>query len=155
MRLVRLQRPSLLNLMPFDQLASVRDEVNRLFEATLGDGIQSPDLFGGWSPAVDLYEDKDRLVVRAEVPGMKKEAIDISLHENALTLSGERKVEEAPAGGETFRAERFYGRFQRTLELPKPVDPERVTANYRAGILTITLPKTEEAKPRQIEVNVS
>jgi HSP20 family protein len=89
------------------------------------------------------------------VPGMKKESIDISLHDNVLTVSGERKAEETPAGGESYRAERFYGRFQRTLELPKAVDPERVTASYRAGILTVSLPKTEEAKPRQIAVSVS
>jgi HSP20 family protein len=155
MRLVRLQRPSLLNWMPFDQLATVRDEMNRLFESTLGDGIQSPDLFGGWTPAVDLYEDKDHLIVRAELPGMTKDSIDISLHEGILTLSGERKAEELPEGSEAYRSERFYGRFQRSFDLPKPVEAERVQASYRDGILTVTLPKTEEAKPRQIQVNVS
>jgi HSP20 family protein len=155
MRLVRLQRPTLLNWMPFDQLASVRDEMNRLFESTLGDGIQSPDLFGGWTPAVDLYEDKDHLIVRAELPGMKKESIDISLHEGVLTLAGERKAEALPEEGETYRSERFYGRFQRSFELPKPVEAERVSASYRDGVLTVTLAKTEAAKPRHIEVNVS
>lgn len=155
MRLVRLQRPSFLNWMPFDQLASVRDEMNRLFESTLGDGVRSPDLFGGWTPAVDLYEDKDNLIVRAELPGMNKESIDISLHEGVLTLSGERKAEEQPEGSDTYRSERFYGRFQRSFELPRPVESERVNASYRDGVLTVTLPKTEGAKPRQIQVNVS
>lgn len=154
MRLVRLQQPGLLNWMPFDQLANVRDEMNRLFESTLGDGIQSPDLFGGWTPAVDLYEDKDQLIVRAELPGMSKESIDISLHEGVLSLAGERKSEELPEGSEAYRSERCFGRFQRTFELPKPVEAERVGASYRDGILTVTLPKTEAAKPRQIEVNL-
>jgi HSP20 family protein len=154
MRLVRLQRPGLLNWLPFEQLAHVREEMNRLFESPLGDAVQSPDLFGGWTPAVDLYEDNDHLIVRAELPGMSKESIDISLHEGVLTLAGERKAEDLPAGSEAYRSERFYGRFQRTLDLPKPVEADRVSAHYRDGILTITLPKTEEAKPRQIEVNI-
>jgi HSP20 family protein len=154
MRLVRLQRPGLLNWLPFEQLANVREEMNRLFETPLGDAVQSPDLFGGWTPAVDLYEDNDHLIVRVELPGMNKESIDISLHEGVLTVAGERKAEELPAGSEAYRSERFYGRFQRTLDLPKPVEADRVSAHYRDGILTITLPKTEEAKPRQIEVNI-
>jgi HSP20 family protein len=128
--------------------------MNRLFETPLGDAVQSPDLFGGWTPAVDLYEDNDHLIVRVELPGMNKESIDISLHEGVLTVAGERKAEELPAGSEAYRSERFYGRFQRTLDLPKPVEADRVSAHYRDGILTITLPKTEEAKPRQIEVNI-
>lgn len=154
MRLVRLQRPSLLDWLPFDQAATVRDEMNRLFDSTFGDLSRAPGLFGGWSPAVDLYEDKDNLTVRIEVPGMTKESIDISLHEGVLTVSGERKEVERPEASEAYRSERFYGRFQRTIELPKPVESDRVAANYKDGILTITLPKTAEAKPRQIEVNV-
>jgi HSP20 family protein len=105
-----------------------------------------------WTPALDLYEGKDELVVRAELPGMKKEEIDIALHEGVLSISGERKAEVLPEDSEPHRSERFFGRFQRSLELPKPVKVEEVKAAYRDGILTITLPKTEEAKPRKIEV---
>jgi HSP20 family protein len=102
-----------------------------------------------------LYEDKDNLVVKAELPGMKKEEIDISLHQGSLIISGERKVESQGDDSETSRSERFFGRFQRALELPKPVDPNRVTAVYKDGILTVTLPKTEESKPKQITVKAS
>ena len=109
-------------------------------------------MLGGWTPAVDLHEDKDNVVVRAELPGMTKEAIGISLHEGVLTLSGERKFDEPSQDAAVCRSERFVGRFQRTLSLPAPVNPDKVTATYRDGILTVTLPKTEEAKPKQIAV---
>jgi HSP20 family protein len=86
---------------------------------------------------------------------MKKEDIDISLHEDNLVIAGERKEEKQYGENETQRAERFYGRFQRTISLPKQVDVNAIKAAYKDGILTVTLPKAPEAKPRQIEVNVS
>lgn len=86
---------------------------------------------------------------------MRKEDIDISLHDGTLTIAGERKHEEEKKEGELFRSERFFGRFQRSVALPSPVDPGKVKAVYKDGILTVTLPKTEESKPRQIEVSVS
>ena len=105
-------------------------------------------------PALDLYEDKDNFVLKAELPGMKKEEIDISLHEGVLTLSGERKEERKEEGADTYRSERYYGRFHRTIALPSAVNGEKVSASYKDGILTVTLPKTEEAKPKQIPINV-
>ena len=108
--------------------------------------------FFGWAPAVDLYESKDHMVVKAELPGMNKDEIEISLHEGVLTLSGERKEEKKEDGAETHRLERFLGRFQRTLTLPSPVDVDKVKATYEEGILTVTLPKSEAAKPKQIQV---
>ena len=114
MNLIRYQTPELSNWNPFDRLASLRDEMNRLFD--LGStGGRDLSLFNGWSPALDIYQDRDNVTVRVEVPGMKKEDIDISLHEGNLTISGERKVEKEEGQGETFRSERFFGRFQRTV----------------------------------------
>jgi HSP20 family protein len=130
---------------------NLRDEINRLFEAPLGDAGNESEFFG-WAPALDVYEDKDGLVVKAELPGMKKEDINISLHQGSLIISGERKEETSEGEGESSRSERFFGRFQRSLELPKPVDPNNVTASYKDGILTVRLAKTEESKPRQITV---
>lgn len=153
MRLVRWQRPDV-SWGPFDQLTNLRDEINRLFDFSGGDAAQESEFFG-WAPAVDVYEDKDNLVVRAELPGMKKEDIEISLHEGSLVISGERKMGCDSSEGETSRAERFFGRFQRALELPRPVNPEKVTATYKDGILTVTLAKTEESKPRQISVKAA
>jgi len=146
---MRWQRPRL-SLDPLEQISNLRDEVNRLFESPLAGLTQA---FNSWSPAVDLYEDKDNVVVKAELPGMKKEEIDVSLHEGALTISGERKIEREEKG-ETYRSERFFGRFQRSVMLPSAVDESKVSASYKDGILTITLPKSEEAKPKQIEVSV-
>jgi len=142
----------LTNWDPFNHLTSLREEINRLFDLPYSDGSRESEFFG-WAPPMDLYEDKNNLVVRAELPGMKKEEIDISLHQGSLVISGERKMEEQESEGDASRAERFFGRFQRALELPKPVDAEKVSATYQDGILTVTLPKTEESKPKQIAVS--
>jgi HSP20 family protein len=151
MRLMRWQRPDVSSFDPFNQLTNLRDEINRLFELPLGDWTRDTEFFG-WSPAIDLYEDKDNFVVKAELPGLKKEDIDISLHEGSLIISGERKVEGKNEDGDSSRSERFFGRFQRALALPKPVDPNKVKATYKDGIVTVSLAKTEEAKPKQITV---
>jgi HSP20 family protein len=154
MRLMRWQRPEVSNWAPFDQWTNLREEINRLFDTPFGDLGRESEFFS-WAPAVDLFEDKDNLVVKAELPGMTKDQIDISLHQGSLLISGERKSESQGDESETSRSERFFGRFQRALELPKPVDANRVTASYKDGILTVTLPKTEESKPKQITVKAS
>ncbi len=155
MRLTRWQRPELNVWDPFRQLSSLRDEIDRLFESPLSSLTETTQPFlSGWLPAVDLYQDKDNITVKAELPGMKKEEIDISLHDGVLTLSGERKAEQKHEDAEACRSERFLGRFQRTLTLPALVEADKVTATYKDGILTVVLPKAEEAKPKQIEVNI-
>jgi len=154
MNLVRFHRPDLWR-SPFDQLTNLREEINRLLESPLGDLDRDFEFFNVGSPVLDLYEDKDNLIVRAELPGMKKEDIDVSLHDGTLTISGERKVEKRGEDVEPSRSERFFGRFQRTFTLPKSVEFNKVTATYKDGILTVTLPKTEDSKPKQIEVKVS
>jgi HSP20 family protein len=150
MRLMRYQRPDVWGWSPFDQLTSLRDEINRLFESPVSNG--NSGAFNAWAPALDLFEDKESLVLRAEVPGLKKEDIDISLHDNTITISGERRNEKKYEGSETSREERVFGRFTRSLLLPKQVDAGKVKASYKDGILTVTLPKAEEAKPRQIAI---
>ncbi len=153
MRLMRWQRPDAGN-WGLDQWTNLRDEINRLFDMPFGDLNRDSEFFG-WAPAVDVYEDKDSLVVQAELPGMKKEEIELSFHEGCLILSGERKLESENGDGESSRSERFFGRFQRSIELPKRVDAGAASAAYRDGILTIRLPKAEEAKPKQITVKAS
>lgn len=154
MFLTRWNRPEIAPWPTFDRLTSLRDEIDRLFEAPLAELTRGSQFLSGWTPALDLYEDKDNFVVRAELPGLRKEDIEISLHEGALSLSGERKAEEQFENAETYRVERFFGKFHRSLALPKPVAADRVKATYKDGILTVTLPKTEEVKPKQIEVSV-
>ena len=152
--LTRWQRPDL-TWPTFGRLTSLRDEIDRLFEEPLAELARGSRLLSGWTPALDIFEDKDNLVVKAELPGMKREEIQVSLHDGSLGISGERKSETKHEDAEVYRSERFVGRFQRTVTLPAPVSGDKVKAQYKDGILTITLPKTEESKPKQIEVSVS
>jgi HSP20 family protein len=152
--LTRWQRPDLAVWPTFGRLFGLRDELDRLFEP-FGGLTGSSQLLSGWNPAIDLYQDKDNVVVKAELPGMKKEEINVSLHDGVLSISGERKSEKKFEDAETYRAERLVGRFQRSVTLPSPVSAEKIKAQYKDGILTVTLPKTEEAKPKQIEVSVN
>jgi HSP20 family protein len=138
----------------FGRLSSLRDEIERLFESPLAEFAGDSRLLSGWTPALDVFEDKDNVIVKAELPGMKKDEIEVSLHDGTLSISGERKSENKFENAEVYRAERFVGRFQRSISLPTPVASDKVSAQYKDGILSITLPKTEEAKPKHIEVNV-
>jgi len=149
---MRFHRPELWTVSPFEQFQGLREELNRLFELPLGD--RAGECFNVWAPSLDLREDKENLVATIELPGLKKEDIEVSVHEGMLSVSGERRHEKKGGDVEAHRTERFYGRFQRTLSLPKPVKVEAIKAAYKDGILSITLPKTEEAKPKQIQVNV-
>jgi HSP20 family protein len=136
-------------------MSMLQDEINKLFASPLTEMTTlSQQFLSGWLPAVDLFEERDHLTLRAEVPGMKKEDINITLHDDVLTISGERKEEKEIKKAETYRSERFLGKFQRTLTLPVPVDAAKVQASYKDGLLTVTLPKAESAKPRQIDVKV-
>ena len=154
MNLTRYQRPEV--AWPgFGRLSSLRDELDRLFESPWTELARTSQLLSGWTPALDVHEDKDNFIVRAELPGMKREDIDVSLHDGALSLSGERKLEQKFEEAEVYRTERFFGKFQRTVSLPAAVAADKVKAQYKDGVLTITLPKTEEAKPKQIDVNVN
>ncbi|HLH52174.1 MAG TPA: Hsp20/alpha crystallin family protein [Verrucomicrobiae bacterium] len=153
--LARWQRPEFSAWTGFGRLTNLREEIDRLFEAPLAELARSSQLLSGWNPAFDVYEDKDNLYVRAELAGMRKEDIDISLHNGSLSISGERKADESLKEAEVYRAERFFGRFQRTITLPTPVSVNKIKAQYKDGVLTVTLPKAEEAKPRHIDVTVS
>ncbi len=154
-KLTRWQRPELTSWPTFGRLFGLRDELDRFFENSFGELARAPQLMGVWNPAVDVYQDKDNVVVKAEIPGMKKEDIEVSLHDGVLSISGERKSEEKFEESDTYRTERFVGKFQRTFTLPTQVDATKVAAAYKDGVLTITLPKAEEAKPKQIEVKVN
>jgi len=155
MKLMRRQRHDLGNWSPFDQLNRLRNEIDHVFQSSFGNWGSNTGFFEGWSPAVDLMEDKDKFIVKAELPGMKKDEIDVSLHGDMLNICGERKKEEEHKEGESYRSERYFGRFQRSIQLPQAVDGSKIEAAYRDGVLTVTLPKTEEAKRKQIEIKAS
>ena len=154
MRLIRYQAPNSTPWPALDRWSNLRDELNSFFDTPFWSGLGRTDqLFTGWSPALDLYESGDCFVAVVELPGMRKEVIDISLHDGTLTISGERKHEKNSNGETAQRTERYVGTFRRSVALPSRVDPSKVSATYQDGILKVTLPKTEEAKPKQIQVN--
>lgn len=148
MSIVRYSNPLLANWSALNRLDSLSGELHRLFD------FGSPVLTG-WTPALDLFEENDAFVVQLEVPGLKPEDVHLELKEGVLTVSGERKATSTSESGKAFRSERHYGKFQRSVTLPTVVDSQQVKAAYKDGILTVTLPKAEEAKPRKIEVSVS
>ena len=150
--LARWHRPEGTLWPSFGGLSGLREEIDRLFEVPLAELARGSQILSGWTPALDVYEDKDQVYVRVELPGMKKEDIEVSLHDGSLSISGERKGEETFKNAEVYRNERFFGRFQRTVTLPTPVQADKVKAQYKDGILTVTFPKAEEAKPKHIEL---
>jgi HSP20 family protein len=153
--LTRLQRPELAAWPAFDRLFGLRDELDRLFVNPLAEWNRSSQLLRVWNPALDLFEDADKVTVTAELPGMKKEEIEVSLEDGTLSISGERKSEQKFDEAQTHRSERFVGAFHRAIKLPGAVKADQVAAQYKDGILTVTLPKAEEAKRKQIEVKVN
>ena len=154
MALIRYQAPELAPWEAADRWSNLRNDLNSFFElpfwSSFGRGGQ---LFTGWSPALDLYQNNDNVVAVIELPGMRKEEIEISLHDGMLTISGERKRESGSNGDNAERTERYIGAFRRSIALPTQVDANKVSATYRDGILTVTLPKAEEVKPKQIHVS--
>ena len=144
--------PSQGGLTPGTELNRLRREIDRLFEEPFGFLSRGTSFFEGWTPAVDIYEDKDKYTIKAELPGMNKEDIEVSLDGDTLTISGERKQEEEKKEKEGYRSERFFGRFQRSVTLPAAVQADKLEATYKDGVLTVTAPKSEEAKPKQIPV---
>ena len=154
MSLIRYQTPSSVMWPSLNRWASLRDDLDTLLELPfMTSGGRQTQLFSGWTPALDLYQNNDNVVAIVELPGMRKEEIEISLQDGMLTIAGERKAESGQEKGA--RTERFTGKFRRTITMPTRVDANKVTATYKDGILTVTLPKAEEAKPKQIQVNVS
>jgi HSP20 family protein len=154
MSLIRYQSPEISTWPSFDRWATLRDEMNSLFELpSMGNLARQTQLFSGWSPALDLYQNSDNVIAVVELPGMRKEDIDISLHDGMLTIAGERQTSSGE-GENAERTERFSGKFRRSITLPTRVDAGKVSATYKDGILTVTLPKAEEAKPKKVEVTI-
>lgn len=134
---------------------NLQAQLNRLFEPFARFATGDEDLVSGtWVPPVDVAETQDKILVRAEVPGIKQEDISIEFENGLLTLRGERKLEKTE-GVTWHRVERIYGNFSRTFTLPRSVDPEKISASYREGILEVEVPKREEAKPKHIKIAVS
>lgn len=142
---------------PFRELAAMQERINRVFgEAYARRPEDDIMLRGDWIPPVDIFEnEKGEVVIKAELPGLRKEEIDLRVENNTLTIRGERKRQAEVKEEQYHRVERTYGSFSRSFALPGTVDSGRVSADYRDGVLTVVLPLKEEAKPRQIQVQVN
>ena len=141
---------------PFKDLAEVQERVNRVLGEFYGTRGQDDVMRrGSWIPPVDIYEGPNHeMVIKAELPDIRREDIDIRVEDNTLTISGEKRVEENVKQEQFHRVERAYGTFTRSFSLPATIDTEKVNADYKNGVLTVTLPMREEAKPKQIQVKV-
>ena len=146
---------------PFRDLLTLQGRMNRLFDesfrgASRGSATEDDWALGGsWAPVVDIYEQEGHIVLKAELPGIDSKDVDIRLENNVLTLSGERKLDNEVKRENYHRVERAYGSFTRSFTLPTVVDQEKINAEYKDGVLRVTLPKREEAKPKQISIAVS
>lgn len=139
---------------PFRDLRTLQEEVNRLFSTNLTRGFGEEGIGrGAWNPSVDIYENKDHIVLEAELPGMNRDDFELSVENNVITLRGERQFEKKDDSDNYHRVERSYGSFTRTFTLPQTVSAEGATADYRNGVLRVTLPKREETKARRIQIN--
>ena len=137
---------------PLGSLAEIQNEMNRLFETS----IRHPGGFdAAFSPSIDVVVEKDDVIVKADLPGLTKDDVTVTLQDNYLTIKGEKKHEVEQQDANYFLSERVHGSFTRTIELPMTVDAKRIEARFKDGVLHVNLPKTEDAKPKQIEVKVS
>ena len=139
---------------PFRDVFSLRTEMDRFFETMLGRYPRERGE-GLWAPLVDVEETKDNVIARIELPGLKKEDIKVTIKNNMLTISGERKHETEEKGKTYYRIERAYGQFQRTIELPTDVLADKAKATYKDGILELVIPKSEKAKEKEIAIEVN
>jgi len=139
---------------PFRELEALQEDVNRLFEESFARPRRESRAARVWAPPVDVAEDEDKVVVKVELPGMKREDINIELSGDTLTIRGERKFENEERKENYVRVERAYGRFQRSFTIGVPVKSNKVKASYKDGVLEITIPKSEEVRPKKVDVTV-
>lgn len=144
------------SINPFSELETLQKEMNRLFDFSLSrhPQLESSFLGGQWVPSLDVYDKKDAVVVKSDLPGMTKDEIDVSIENDILTIKGEKKREEDTKDENYIRSERFYGTFQRSIALPASVDASKAKASFKDGVLELVLPKKEEAKPKQIKIEL-
>jgi HSP20 family protein len=139
---------------PYRDLTSLADQVTRAFGAPAGRTRDEELSLGSWTPPVDILEEKDRIVLTAELPGFTSDQVEVQMEGGVLTLKGERKFEDETEGRNYHRVERSYGQFVRSFTLPNNVNRDAIKATFHDGLLSIELPKREEAKPRQIKISV-
>jgi HSP20 family protein len=139
---------------PSGELSSVRREMDRLWNRVFGETPLARSFTEEWSPRVDLAETKDNFIIKAELPGLDQKDVNVNISGNVLSIKGEKKKEEEDKDEHHHHIERYYGSFQRSFQLPANVQTDKIEATFDKGVLQITLPKTEEAKKKEIEIKV-
>lgn len=139
---------------PFREMMALEERLNRLIQQGLGP-VRDQESLQAWAPPVDIYETEKEIVVKADLPEVKPEDVDIRMENNTLTLRGERRFEKDVKDENYHRVERLYGSFSRTFALPGTVDADKIDARYEQGVLRVILPKREEARPKQIRVKAA
>ena len=140
---------------PFRDMMNMQEQMNRLLDLAWSKQGGEELREGAWQPPVDIYEDENAVIIKAELPGIDQKDIEVRIEDNTLTIRGERKHEEEVRKENYHRVERYYGGFQRSFSIPATIHQEKVRASSDKGVLTITLPKREEVKPKQITVEVT
>jgi HSP20 family protein len=146
---------TLVRWTPARELTTLQDRINRFFNDSFsraGYGDESVTL-STWHPMVDIYDDNDKIIIKAELPGIEKKDISIDLKDRVLTLMGERSADHEVNEDRYYRRERSYGKFERSFTLPAGLNPEKIKADHRDGVLKIEVPKPEEEKPKQITIH--
>lgn len=138
---------------PFDEFMTLRNRMNRLWNR-FGEDTDEPMLTAKWSPTADIYETKDAFIVKAEIPGIDEKDIDVEIENGVLTIQGERNFEQKTDNKDFHRIERSYGKFMRAFTMPQNINADRIMAVYNNGVLEVTVPKKEEAKPKKIQLEV-
>ncbi len=139
----------------FPNFLALHDQLGRILEEGFFRSRSGESALTAWSPAVDIFETEDELVAKADLPEIDEKALDIRVENNTLSIRGERKLEKALSEDNFLRVERAFGSFSRSFSLPNTVNAEAIRAEYRNGVVTVTLPKREESKPRQIKVSLN
>jgi len=146
---------ALIRWEPARELQTLQQEVNRLFGAAFDSGaVGNDEITRSWIPAMDLVEEEEHFVLRAALPGVEEDSINVELQDNVLTISGEREPEHRAQDGGYQLLERAWGAFSRSLTLPEGIDPESIQASFNNGVLEVRVPKPEERKPRRVAINV-
>jgi HSP20 family protein len=141
---------------PFRDVAALQDRINRIFNESFGRSQDLEDDVGlyDWRPPVDIYETNDGVVLKVELPGIKKEDVSVEIKDNVLALKGERLLDPEIKDEKYYRKERSFGKFNRSFSLQEPIKPDLIKASFKDGVLTIEIPRPEEEKPKQVTVNI-
>lgn len=140
--------PAVVRWDPYRDITALRDEMNRLFTRSLGESSGG----AAWTPAMDVFDAEDAVVLKAELPGLSPDDVEIEVDDNVLTVKGERRFQDTVEEGRYYRLERAYGQFSRSLTLPQGVKADEITADFDNGVLHVRVPKADEVKPRKIPV---